>query len=130
MAVENGIATKVRGDPDHPFTAGGLCVKVNDYTRHTYSPDRVLYPMKRAGAKGEGRFERISWDEALDTIARRFRELFGDLCGRPGASAACVYDVDLDSGFVEQVAERDAGHRQQAEPKQDRRGPAPIFESP
>ena len=43
VTVENGTATKVRGDPDHPFTQGGLCVKVNDYTNHTYSPDRVLH---------------------------------------------------------------------------------------
>ena len=75
VTVENGVATKVRGDPDHPFTAGGLCVKVNDYTHHTYSPDRVLYPLRRVGPKGEGRFERISWDDALDEIADRFQSI-------------------------------------------------------
>jgi anaerobic selenocysteine-containing dehydrogenase len=55
VTVENGRATKVRGDPDHPFTRGGLCVKVNDYTHHTYSDARVLHPLRRVGAKGEGR---------------------------------------------------------------------------
>jgi YD repeat-containing protein len=75
VTVENGVATKVRGDPDHPFTAGGLCVKVNDYTHHTYSPDRVLYPLRRVGPKGEGRFERIAWDDALDEITTRFQSI-------------------------------------------------------
>src|SRR5256714_1682830 len=78
VTVEKGVATKVRGDPDHPFTAGGLCVKVNDYTTHTYSPDRVLYPLRRVGPKGEGRFERISWDAALDEIATRFRSIIDE----------------------------------------------------
>jgi len=69
VQVENGRATKLRGDPNHPITRGFLCGKVTQYLEREYSPDRLLYPQKRAGAKGEGRFERISWDEALDTIA-------------------------------------------------------------
>ncbi len=82
VTVENGRATKVRGDPDHPFTRGGLCVKVNDYTHHTYSDARVLHPLRRVGAKGEGRFERISWDDALDEIATRFRQVIGEFGGQ------------------------------------------------
>ena len=82
VTVENGRATKVRGDPDHPFTRGGLCVKVNDYTNHTYSPDRVLYPLRRVGAKGEGRFDRITWDEALDEIAERFQGVIDEYGGQ------------------------------------------------
>ena len=58
-----------------PFTQGTLCTKVARYLDRTYSKDRVLHPMKRVGAKGEGRFERISWDEALDTIAAKFKEI-------------------------------------------------------
>ena len=73
VTVEDGRATNVAGDPDHPFTRGGLCVKVNNYPEKVYSPDRVLHPMRRTGPKGSGRFERISWDEALDTIASTFR---------------------------------------------------------
>jgi anaerobic selenocysteine-containing dehydrogenase len=82
VTVENGKATKVRGDPDHPFTQGGLCVKVNDYTNHTYSPNRVLHPLRRVGRKGEGQFERISWDEALDEIATRFRAIIDEHGGQ------------------------------------------------
>jgi anaerobic selenocysteine-containing dehydrogenase len=68
--VENGRrATKLRGDPNHPVTRGFLCGKVTQYLEREYSPDRLLHPQKRVGAKGEGRFERISWDEALATIA-------------------------------------------------------------
>src|SRR5437763_16697347 len=54
VTVENGVVTKVRGDPDHPFTQAGLCVKVSDYERHAYHPDRLLYPMRREGPKAEG----------------------------------------------------------------------------
>jgi len=65
----------VRGAPDHPPTDGTLCTKVARYLDRTYSTDRVLHPMKRVGKKGEGRFERIGWDEALDTIAARFQAI-------------------------------------------------------
>jgi anaerobic selenocysteine-containing dehydrogenase len=73
VTVEDGRAVEVRGDPEHPFTRGGLCVKVNNYQDKVYSPERVLYPMRRSGPKGSGEFERISWDEALDEIAARFK---------------------------------------------------------
>jgi anaerobic selenocysteine-containing dehydrogenase len=75
---ESGRAVGVRGDPAHSYTHGGLCVKVAHYERRTYHADRVLYPMKRAGAKGEGKFTRISWDDALDTIAGKLGEIARD----------------------------------------------------
>src|SRR6185295_8436840 len=75
VEVTDGRATKVSGDPDHPTTQGFLCTKVTRYLERVYNPDRVLYPLRRVGKKGEGRFARISWDEALDTIALRFREI-------------------------------------------------------
>jgi anaerobic selenocysteine-containing dehydrogenase len=70
-----GRAVDLRGDPDHPFTRGFLCQKVNNYLDRVYHPDRLLYPMTRVGRKGEGQFARISWDEAIATIATRFKEL-------------------------------------------------------
>jgi hypothetical protein len=75
VTVERGRAVAVRGAPDHPPTQGALCTKVARYLDRTYSPERVLHPMKRVGPKGAGAFERIGWDEAIATIARRFREL-------------------------------------------------------
>ncbi|HEX8604974.1 MAG TPA: molybdopterin-dependent oxidoreductase, partial [Pseudoduganella sp.] len=75
VTVENGIATEIKGDPDHPTTAGVLCTKVARYAERTYSPDRLLTPLRRVGKKGEGKFERISWDEALDEIAARLKPL-------------------------------------------------------
>jgi anaerobic selenocysteine-containing dehydrogenase len=70
--VQDGVVTGVRGDPDHPFTAGALCPKVHDFEVRVNSPDRILHPLRRVGPKGEGRFERITWDAALDEIAGRF----------------------------------------------------------
>jgi anaerobic selenocysteine-containing dehydrogenase len=75
VTVENGRALKVAGDPSHPFTRGFLCTKVANYEQRTHSPDRVRTCLRRTGAKGEGRFSEISWDEALDEIASRFKSL-------------------------------------------------------
>ncbi|MGA1368326.1 MAG: molybdopterin-containing oxidoreductase family protein [Blastocatellia bacterium] len=72
VTVEDGVATRVAGATDHPTTDGFLCTKVNRYLERTYSPQRVLYPMRRVGPKGKGEFTRISWEEAIATIAERF----------------------------------------------------------
>src|ERR1700747_758481 len=78
ITVEGGRATKIQGDPSHPVTRGFLCAKVAKYLDRVYSPQRVLYPMRRVVAKGSGTkdfadFKRISWDEALDTIAGKLK---------------------------------------------------------
>ena len=78
VTVEDGVAVKVEGAKDHPFTAGTLCTKVARYLERTYSKDRVLFPQRRTGPKGKGGFERISWDEALATIAEKFRAIESD----------------------------------------------------
>jgi len=78
VTVEDGRAVAVRGDPQHPFTRGGLCVKVNNYEQRVYSPDRVLHPLKRSGPKGTGEFARISCDEALETIRNRWTGIIGN----------------------------------------------------
>ena len=76
--VQDGVAVSVRGNPDHPATAGVLCTKVSRYTERTYHPERLLTPLKRVGKKGEGRFEPVSWDEALDDIAQRLQAIAAD----------------------------------------------------
>ncbi|KWA68257.1 hypothetical protein WL29_10280 [Burkholderia ubonensis] len=68
VTVENGKALKVSGDPDHPPTQGVLCTKVSRYADRVHHPDRLTVPLKRIGAKGEGRFVPISWTEAFDEI--------------------------------------------------------------
>jgi anaerobic selenocysteine-containing dehydrogenase len=73
--VQGGVVTGVRGNPDHPYTRGGLCTKVNDFEKHTYDSARILHPMRRTGPKGSGQFERISWDAAIAEICARFTEV-------------------------------------------------------
>ncbi|MCK5478722.1 MAG: molybdopterin oxidoreductase family protein [Methylococcales bacterium] len=73
--VEDGKLVGVKGNPDHPMTRGGLCVKLKDYEKRHYHPDRVLYPLRRTGPKGSGQFKRISWDEALDEITYRWKAI-------------------------------------------------------
>ena len=78
VTVENGHAVDMSGDPDHPFSRGELCPKVNRFLDRVHSPDRVLHPLRRVGAKGEGRFEQISWNEATTIIAERLRSTIRD----------------------------------------------------
>ncbi len=75
ITVENGVAVAVKGDADHPTTAGVLCTKVSRYTERTYHQDRLLQPLRRIGPKGSGQFEPISWQQALQTIAARLQEI-------------------------------------------------------
>ena len=69
--VQDGRATKVQGNPEHPLTDGVLCAKVAKYAERTHHPERLLQPLKRVGPKGSGQFTPITWDEALDTVAQR-----------------------------------------------------------
>src|SRR5215467_10048295 len=80
ITVQDGRATKIQGDPAHPVTRGFLCAKVAKYLDRVYSPDRVLYPMRRIVPKGQGQgnaddFARISWDEALSEITARLHKV-------------------------------------------------------
>ncbi|MDR3763882.1 MAG: molybdopterin-dependent oxidoreductase [Acidobacteriota bacterium] len=72
--VKNGRVVKVQGDPEYPMTRGALCAKGLAGVQALYNPNRNKYPMKRAGARGEGKWMRISWDEALDTVAKKLME--------------------------------------------------------
>src|SRR5687767_11023910 len=98
VTVEDGRATKVAGDPDHPFTQGFLCTKVNRYLERTYHPERLLRPMRRIGRKGEGRFEPISWDDALDEIAERLTSIARSA---DGPQAILPYSYAGTMGFVQ-----------------------------
>ena len=88
VTVDNGVATEIKGDPSMPFTDGTLCTKVAHYLERTYAADRLLYPQRRVGKKGEGRFARISWDEALDEIASRLKALAAE---DPQSILPCSY---------------------------------------
>ena len=76
--VADNKLLSVRGNPDHPMTDGVLCVKLKDYEKRHYHPDRLLYPHKRVGKKGKKEFERISWDEAIETITLKWKSLINE----------------------------------------------------
>jgi anaerobic selenocysteine-containing dehydrogenase len=107
VEVEGGRALGVRGDPEHPWSRGTLCPKMNGYERSVHSPDRLLHPLVRAGAKGEGRFRRASWDEAIGLVARRFREI----AGSEGAEAILPYSYAGSMGLVQRNAGMAFFHR-------------------
>jgi anaerobic selenocysteine-containing dehydrogenase len=69
--VENGRVVKLEGNPEHVSTRGRLCAKGNSGMWYSYDPDRILYPLKRVGARGEGKWRRITWDEALAEVAQK-----------------------------------------------------------
>jgi anaerobic selenocysteine-containing dehydrogenase len=98
VTVENGRAIKVEGAPDHPTTRGTLCTKVARYLERTYSDQRLLHPLRRAGPKGSRRFERIGWDEALDTIAQRFKAIAGS---KDGPQAIVPYSYAGTMGLLQ-----------------------------
>ena len=104
VTVEQGRVVGVRGDPDHPFTRGSLCAKVNDYEARAYHPDRVLHPMRRVGAKGEGRFERIGWDEAVGEICDRFRSISAEY----GSQAILPYSYAGNMALLNGIPSGDA----------------------
>ncbi|MGE5726719.1 MAG: molybdopterin-dependent oxidoreductase, partial [Acidobacteriota bacterium] len=120
ITVEEGRAVKVQGDPAHPITRGFLCAKVAKYLDRVYSPQRVLYPMRRVAPKGqqltggEGAraprvFERISWDQALDEIACRFQQItqeFGSEAILPysyGGNIAALNGGSMDRRFFHRL---------------------------
>jgi anaerobic selenocysteine-containing dehydrogenase len=138
ITVQDGRATKIQGDPEHPVTRGFLCAKVAKYLDRVYSPDRVLYPMRRVGPKGPAAgaaimgssaratqagqpraavptqsssqiWERVSWDEALDEIAARFRTIsaeFGSEAILPysfGGTLGALNSASMDRRFFHRL---------------------------
>lgn len=96
VTVQDGKAIRVSGDPHHPVTQGFLCAKVSRYVERTYHPGRVLYPRRRIGPRGADRWERISWDEALDMIVDRFHAIIAE----HGAQAILPYSYGGTLGLL------------------------------
>jgi anaerobic selenocysteine-containing dehydrogenase len=97
VTVEDGVATSLVGDREHPETRGVLCAKVDHYIERTYSPLRVLHPLRRAGAKGAGSFEQVSWDDALADIAARLRSILAE----SGPTAILPYSFAGTQGLLQ-----------------------------
>jgi anaerobic selenocysteine-containing dehydrogenase len=101
--IEGNRIGRVRGAETNKYTAGVICAKVARYAERIHHPDRLLYPLKRVGAKGSGQFERISWDEAMETVARKFLEAERDF----GSQSVWPYYYAGTMGYVM----RDGIHR-------------------
>lgn len=97
VTVEDGLATKLIPDKNHPFTRGGLCAKVNHYLERVYSPERLLYPLRRVGSKGKGEFERVSWVDALDEVANRLQRIIQ----KEGPTAILPYSYMGTQGLIQ-----------------------------
>ncbi|WP_298817731.1 molybdopterin-containing oxidoreductase family protein [Chloroflexus sp.] len=95
--VRDGRAVAFYADPDHPVTQGWLCAKVRPYLERVYSPDRLLYPLRRVGPKGSGQWERISWDEAIASIATRWQTIIAEC----GAAAILPYSYSGTLGLLQ-----------------------------
>src|SRR5438105_6835506 len=96
VTIDNGRGTKLRGNPGHPVTRGFLCGKVAQYLEREYHPDRLMHPLRRTGAKGAGRFERISWEDALDSIAARLK----NVAAESGPESIMPYSFAGTLGFL------------------------------
>ncbi|MGI9334489.1 MAG: molybdopterin-dependent oxidoreductase, partial [Gammaproteobacteria bacterium] len=94
--VEDGKLVGVKGNSDHPMTRGGLCVKLKDYEKRHYHPDRLLYPMRRTGPKGSNQYEQITWDAALSEITQRWQTIIAE----DGPQAIAPYSYLGHQGLV------------------------------
>ncbi len=107
VEVDGGRAVRVRGDPEHPYSRGTLCPKMNGYERSVHSPDRLLHPLVRTGRKGDAAFRRASWDEALALVAARL----GEVAEREGPEAILPYSYAGSMGLVQRNAGMPFFHR-------------------
>lgn len=105
VTVKDGRAVLLGGVRENPYTRGALCVKVSKYLEYTQHPERILYPMVREGAKGEGRFRRVSWDEALERVAQEFHAAIAE----HGAESIWPHQLTGQFGHIQGVYS--AGHR-------------------
>ncbi len=96
--LDGDKVTRLDGHTDHPTTDGFICSKVRNFTKRLYHPDRLLYPLARTGPKGSGSFARISWDEAIERISSRFRQIVDE----HGGEAILPYYYGGSNGFLSQ----------------------------
>ena len=100
VQVEDGVAVKMTGNPAHPYSRGELCPKVNRFVDRVYSPDRLLHPLIRSGAKGTASFRQATWDEALAVVASRLHEIIAEHGGEavlPWGSAGTQGLIQMNS---------------------------------
>ena len=71
--VQDGKVVRLEGEPDHPVNRGWICERSKGFMEHLYHPDRLNFPLKRVGERGEGKWERVSWEQALDEVAQKLR---------------------------------------------------------
>lgn len=97
ITVENGKVVNLAGNPGHPITKGFACVKTVRYPERQHHAGHLAYPLKRVGTKGEGKFERISWDDALNGIAAKLKAIINE----HGAEAILPYSYSGTMGLIE-----------------------------
>ena len=107
VEVDDRRVVKVRGDADHPYSRGSLCPKMNGYDRTVHSPDRLTHPLIRTGAKGAGEFRPASWDEALELVTARWKQIIA----ADGAEAILPYSYAGSMGIVQRNAGMPFFHR-------------------
>jgi anaerobic selenocysteine-containing dehydrogenase len=105
--VEEGRVLRVRGDPEHPYSQGTLCPKMNGYDRTVHSPDRLTHPLVRTGPKGAGQFRRASWEEAIELVTARWKELIAT----DGPEAILPYSYAGSMGLLQRNAGTPFFHR-------------------
>ena len=98
--VEDGRITKVKGDPDHPFTNGFICKKARHFPQHVHNAERILTPLMRSGPKGTGRFDPITWDEALNRVVDKIKAV----CADSGPEAILPYFYAGHMGLIQRNA--------------------------
>src|SRR5262245_59185491 len=98
VSVQRGRVVKIDGSRKNPVTGGFICAKVRKFDQRVYGADRLLYPAVRKGRKGDGSFKRVSWDEALELVAQRFRRAKADA----GGASILPYSYGGSNGLLTQ----------------------------
>jgi anaerobic selenocysteine-containing dehydrogenase len=100
VKVEDGKIINVKGDPDHPFTKGFICKKASYFPQHVHNEERIRTPLRRTGPKGSGRFEPVSWDDALGQVVAKIQQISAD----HGPEAILPYHYAGHMGLIQRNA--------------------------